>query len=321
MRYGLPYQGSKNKLAKRIVDLLPPAKHLYDVFAGGCAVSHAALLSGKFACVHFSDTNDVVTLFRDALEGNIPDGSEWISREEFLKRKDISPYVRIVWSFGNNQRNYLYSRELEPYKKAVHEMIFAPTPNDRRLKFREVCRFVPALLRKKGAGCLANNESAERSSSLCADFNKRRHPPRLPESVFNAQAMEAAERCCGIASLTDCKQRKGGSDLNTPFCLGEYEMEVADYRDIDILPNSVIYADPPYAGTGKFIKQDFDHASFYDWCERQTHPLFISEYWMPEDRFACIAEFGRKSTFSPTNNKLNVIEKIYRPKKQLYEQI
>lgn len=146
MRYGLPYQGSKNKLVKRIVDLLPPAEHLYDVFAGGCAVSHAALLSGKFGCVHCSDTNDVVTLFRDALEGNIPDGSEWISREEFFRRKDSDPYVRIVWSFGNNQQCYLYGREIEPYKKAVHEMIFAPTPNERRLKFREVCKLMPLLL-------------------------------------------------------------------------------------------------------------------------------------------------------------------------------
>lgn len=98
-------------------------------------------------------------------------------------------------------------------------------------------------------------------------------------------------------------------------------MKVADYRDIDILPNSVIYADPPYAGTEKYIKQDFDHATFYDWCEKQTQPLFISEYWMPEDRFESVAEFESKSTFSATNNRLSKIEKIYRPKKQLYEQI
>ena len=30
-KYGLPYQGSKSKLAERIVALLPPATHLYDV--------------------------------------------------------------------------------------------------------------------------------------------------------------------------------------------------------------------------------------------------------------------------------------------------
>lgn len=287
MKYGLPYQGSKNKLAKRIVDLLPPAEHLYDVFAGGCAVSHAALLSGKFGCVHFSDTNDVVTLFRDALEGDIPDGSEWISHEEFFKRKDTDPYVRVVWSFGNNQKTYLYRREIEPYKKAAHEMIFAPTPNERRLKFGKVFRLIPLIL---------NN-------------------------ISRGDQIESAERSQRLLSIDRLQSAEIENGLNLPFCGGEYEMKVADYRDIDILPNSVIYADPPYAGTIGYIRQDFDHAAFYDWCERQTQPLFISEYWMPEDRFESVAEFEKRCTFSPTNKRKKEIERIYRPKKQLYEQV
>lgn len=162
--YGIGYQGSKAKLAERIVDLLPSAKHLYDPFAGGCAVTHVALLSGKWDCVHFSDISDSVVLFRDCLEGNIPDGSEWISREEFYKRKDTDPYVRIVWSFGNNQRDYLYSRELEPYKKAVHKMLYAATPNDRRLKFKAVCRLMEKV--KCRPYDLEFAEKSERLNSL-----------------------------------------------------------------------------------------------------------------------------------------------------------
>lgn len=162
--YGIGYQGSKAKLADRIVDLLPSAKHLYDPFAGGCAVTHVALLSGKWDCVHFSDISDSVVLFRDCLEGNIPDGSEWISREEFYKRKDTDPYVRIVWSFGNNQRDYLYSRELEPYKKAVHEMLYAATPNERRLKFKAVCRLMEKV--KCRPFDLEFAEKSERLNSL-----------------------------------------------------------------------------------------------------------------------------------------------------------
>lgn len=144
-KYGLPYQGSKNKLAERIVALLPPATHLYDVFAGGCAITHAALLSGKFKEVHANDISDSVTLFEDALNGKYENESRWISREDFFRLKDSDPYVRIVWSFGNNQRNYLYSREIEPYKKAVHEMLYAATPNERRLKFKTVIREMEKL--------------------------------------------------------------------------------------------------------------------------------------------------------------------------------
>lgn len=152
-KYGLPYQGSKSKLAERIVELLPPASHLYDVFAGGCAVTHAALLSGKFKEVHANDITDSVTLFEDALNGKYENESRWISREDFFRLKDSDPYVRIVWSFGNNQRNYLYSKEIEPYKKAVHEMLYAATPNERRLKFKAVIREMDRL------GVLTNNQS------------------------------------------------------------------------------------------------------------------------------------------------------------------
>ncbi len=102
-----------------------------------------------------------------------------------------------------------------------------------------------------------------------------------------------------------------------PFLHGEYEMKVADYRDIEILPASVIYCDIPYFNTREYKRDTFDHKAFYEWCEKQTQPLFISEYWMPEDRFECVAEFKRTSTFSATNNSLKKIERIYRPKHQL----
>lgn len=94
-------------------------------------------------------------------------------------------------------------------------------------------------------------------------------------------------------------------------------MKVADYRNIEILPDSTIYCDIPYWNTMGYGENIFDHEAFYDWCEKQTQPLFISEYWMPEDRFECVAEFERTSTFSATNNSLKMIERIYRPKHQL----
>lgn len=92
-------------------------------------------------------------------------------------------------------------------------------------------------------------------------------------------------------------------------------MNMADYRDIEILPNSVIYCDIPYKNTCGYRNQAFDHEAFYDWALRQTQPIFISEYTMPDD-FVSIAEFPRKSTFSATNNAKQEIEKIFIPKSQ-----
>lgn len=125
MKYGLPYKGSKNKLAERIVHLLPKRTHLVDLFCGGCAVSHAALLMGKYEHIHINDINWMCpTLFIDALNGKYNNENRWISREDFLRLKDTDPYVAVVWSFGNNLRNYLYSKEIEPLKKAIHYAMF-----------------------------------------------------------------------------------------------------------------------------------------------------------------------------------------------------
>lgn len=100
-----------------------------------------------------------------------------------------------------------------------------------------------------------------------------------------------------------------------PFLRGEYDTQVCDYREVEILPNSIIYCDIPYKDTREYKYDTFDHEAFYDWAEAQEVPVFISEYWMPEDRFKCIAEWERTSTFSATNNALKKIEKLFVPNK------
>jgi len=278
MRYGLPYQGSKSKLAERIVALLPEAEHLYDLFAGGCAVTHCAMTVsngpfGKWRHIHANDIADMPQLFRAAISGKYRDERRWISREDFHRLKASDPYVRSVWSFGNKGMDYLYSRELEPYKKALHEMLFAETVQQRRVLYRKVVQLLHDQLGK------ASPASLQRLQSL--------------QSLQRLQSLERLQR------------------------LQSLETTQLDYREVEIKPDSVIYADPPYRGTEKYGKAGFDHEAFYDWCEQQTAPLFISEYQMPEDRFTCIAEWSRVSSLCATNNSLRVTERIYRPNTQL----
>ena len=44
MKYGVPYQGSKNKIAGWVIDNLPEDEILVDLFAGGCAVQRLQIL-------------------------------------------------------------------------------------------------------------------------------------------------------------------------------------------------------------------------------------------------------------------------------------
>ncbi len=119
-RYGLPYMGSKNKIADWVIDCLPPAEHFYDLFCGGCAVTHAAMLKHKYKHYHVNDITDMGMVFKKVIDGDYKPDYHWVSREKFEtnKRKDL--LMAMCWSFGNNGMDYLYSRELEPIKKAAH---------------------------------------------------------------------------------------------------------------------------------------------------------------------------------------------------------
>lgn len=126
MRYGIPYQGSKNSIAREIVRFLPAAGTLIDICAGGCAITHAALelcegIAPKWERIISNDINPMPgRLFRDAIDGKYAHETRWISREEFNRLKGSDPYVAYCWSFGNNASNYLYAEEVEPWKRAVH---------------------------------------------------------------------------------------------------------------------------------------------------------------------------------------------------------
>ena len=74
-----------------------------------------------------------------------------------------------------------------------------------------------------------------------------------------------------------------------------------------------IYCDPPYAGTTKY-KDDFDHERFYDWCvdrHNEGHRVFISEYWMPADRFECVWSKEVNNSLTKDTGSKKGVEKLF----------
>ena len=123
--FAIPYKGSKSKLAERIVSIFPHAEHFYDLFSGGCAIAHCALLKNKFPHVHINDINPMMPqAFVKALQGGFDNEDRWISREDFMRLKDTDPYVAICFSFGNDLKTYCYGKDIEETKKALHYAIF-----------------------------------------------------------------------------------------------------------------------------------------------------------------------------------------------------
>ena len=91
------------------------------------------------------------------------------------------------------------------------------------------------------------------------------------------------------------------------------------YLELSPPTGSIIYCDPPYAGTTKY-KDDFDHELFWQWCRekaKEGHQVFISEYNAPED-FVCVWQKEIQSGLN-TNTTKKGIEKLFVHESQLNE--
>ena len=140
VNYGLPYMGSKSKIADWVVSHLPSSNVFVDLFAGGCAITHCAMKHNRWSKYIANDITDAPRLFLDAANGKYRNETRWISREDFFRLKDTDPYVRICWSFGNDQSSYLYAPEVERFKRHLHNMFFAGNPHDARLSWKGFVR-------------------------------------------------------------------------------------------------------------------------------------------------------------------------------------
>lgn len=106
--YGVPYQGSKNRIAEDIIALLPKGKRFVDLFAGGCAMTHCALLSDKWERVLCNDKYPIrgQEVFRQACDGefNKPEYFRIVSKEEFMRRRFIEGWMIDVWGWNGLTR-------------------------------------------------------------------------------------------------------------------------------------------------------------------------------------------------------------------------
>lgn len=328
MKYGLPYKGSKNKLTERIVRLLPRRTNLVDLFCGGCAVTHAALLMGKYEHIYINDINWMCpTLFMDALQGKYANDTRWISREDFFRLRDTDPYVAMVWSFGNNMRDYLYSKEIEPLKKAIHyalffsdyslakalghDLSFIDTITDVQKRYAAVRKYFKQFghfQQQSFEGGEYPRDWKRWSVSKHAPSSKKKSKSDLGKQNTESEPtalhrLQYQERLHSMPRVT-----WGGNLPITP--------SVLSYEQVVIPPDSVIYCDIPYKGTNIYNGvEDFDYERFYTWAESQTAPVFISSYQMPTARFDCIAEWSHRSTLSGSKNNA-VTERIFVPKHQ-----
>jgi len=336
MNYGLPYKGSKNRIAKKILDVLPAAPVLYDVFCGGCAVTHAALLSGKYSRVVANDINGMIPhAFESAITGGFRNEDRWISRDDFKRLYKTDPYVAICFSFGNNLRWYCYARELEPYKRALHYAIFwkdtslwrelcpetadalkaaVESETDRHKRRIKAGRAIVTALK---AGLMNGTiDPAVMDKPIYGKIQKEKTPGlgiQSAERVERLKSLETLENDERLQRLESLERLERITDVDVPPVL---TVTTGDYRALNFEQGGIIYCDPPYKTTKERYDRDFDFDDFYSWCEHQANPVFISEYTMPEDRFVPVAAVTVTRKLNAAKSSI-CHEKIWRPRTQL----
>ena len=281
--FGLPYMGSKSKIAEWVLSHLPKADNLYDLFCGGCAITHCAIEKHKYKNYYINDIKgEMPQGFIDCINGKYHNDYRWISHDEFdmLKGKgDL--LVDLCFSFGNNWRKgYAYSKEIEPMKKALH---YAVCFDDHSL-MKDGFGIDLSPIREIGGGI----------------YSKYLYAKKLIKQRLDLDFLESLQRQERLQNLERLQI--------TPFS--------KSYDEIEIKPNSVIYCDIPYRNTSIYNKEQFGYDKFYDWCLKQTEPVFVSEYWMPESDFICIAEKQKTCSLNANNNSLKSIERLFIPKHQ-----
>lgn len=292
MRYGVPYHGSKNSIAREIVRFLPAAGTLIDICAGGCAITHAALelcegIAPKWERIISNDINPMPgKLFRDAIDGKYAHETRWISREDFHRLKGSDPYVAYCWSFGNRARDYMYSYEVEPWKRAVHYA--------RVLGNREPLR----------AFGIESDGSAQ-------DIKVHEQEYKEKYIRWYLSKYPLTDRLMSLQSLQNLQRLQSLQSLQSQPALNRLTQTSFSYEYIKIPEDSVVYADIPYQNTECGSYEGFDHQAFFDWAARQRVPVFISSYQIDDPRFVCVWEREKRCLLQAGGGGALRTERIY----------
>lgn len=222
---GLPYQGSKKKISRQIVEIIKENfgtdKKVYDLFGGGGAMSCELLLQG-YDVVYNELKTDVYEMFKKSLELTEDEIKTFIlSRDEFFKIKakehksPIDNLKLLINSFGNNSDSYLYSVDKSEPKYKLALEILEKEENWRNYKQTDIY--------KAHEGRLINIERIKQ--------------------------LEQINRLNQLDNISSVNRLKHLETYNT------------DYRAFSHVEGAILYLDPPYENTKGYITVESDVVS------------------------------------------------------------
>ena len=215
--------------------------------------------------VHYNELRaSTLNAFRQEITGDWQ--YRWVSSEDF-KKGNITDLERIIWSFGNDERSYLYGKNIEDFKRAVWACCFgierAGFANNKEA-YNALCSRV---FKTKESEDYTIDFSEEKIFDLLDNYNV----------VNRFKLRNCKQNSCKIQRLEILQSLQRLESLESLESLERITLSNKDYRDIEVSGNAIIYCDPPYRNT-KGYGVDFDFKAFDAWALARTAPLFVSEY-------------------------------------------
>lgn len=269
--YGIPYQGSKTKIAPAIIARLPSGRRFCDLFGGGFAMSHCARLSRKYQTVLYNELNPLLPpLIQGGLNGDYNYNRfkpEFITRERFYAEKETNGYIKYIWSFGNAGKEYMFGKSLEPLKHEAHDFVVFG-------KHTVHCQDAERVVTSK--------DIYQRRIQFCGYYRSIR-------KRFDLQQLEQLERLQQLERLEQLER-------HIIIQCGSYEQYQHEEGDI-------VYCDPPYEGTAEY-DNSFNHEAFYNWVASRPYQVWFSSYQGVKD-FKLVWAKQLRSSLGAGNKSIN----------------
>ena len=277
---GLPYQGSKKKISKKIIEIIKQNfgtdKPIYDIFGGGGAITAECILNGLE--VYYNDLDKDIT---NAFERVISQDREWIktlivSREEFFEikakeNKTTDDFLKLLLnSFGNSMKTFMYSKGISDLKYNLAKEIIEKHDVFSGYKQTETYKKVTYNTKQE------NNKAFERLQQL-QQLQQLKHLQQLQK-------------------------------------LDEVKATNKSYHDFSEVSGAILYLDPPYEGSHqKGYINSFDSQEFYDWAFEiaKTNIVIISSYSISDERFEVVYSFDKARSTLQSGTRNNKCEKLF----------
>ena len=284
---GLPYQGSKKKISKKIIEIIKQNfgtdKPIYDIFGGGGAITAECILNGLD--VHYNDLDKDIT---NAFERVISQDREWIktliiSRTEFFEikakeNKTADDFLKLlVNSFGNDKKSYLYSKVISDLKYNLAKEIIGNHDVFGGYRQTETYKKVTSGL----------------------DWN-----------WFNAKL----EKNKTLQQLQQLVQLQQLQQLERLQQLDELKATNKNYQEFSKVSGAILYLDPPYEGSYQegYINS-FDSQEFYNWAFEmsKSNIVIISSYSISDERFEVVYSFDKAHSTLEGGTRNDKCEKLF----------